>query len=361
MNKLLLSAFAFCATAATAQHAVVPAKDRETTSKEEVVATYYLPKSVFEIEVEAVNKKFKAGPFASDAKRLFGTNAETQDRDAWEITNIRIKQKTEPDPAQHYKVFAPYGSNGSLICLTENEILRGVNLGMDFDGKSGKEKPQTIDTQRKHRKEGRKKDARQDKVQKCKENAFKTNFKYKENDSIPEKGDAQFAYELINNLRMTRADMLQQNSDDVNDFSGVIKSIEREERDLYDLFYGKTCKESARKTFTFAPDREGNNQEICKFSVRNGFEETSEAISVSIKKKNSNSRVSNVSGKTGYVYRIPAMAEVEIKQGKTTVWKGTMEIPQLGITESLPVGFFDKNDLKALFDKETGALLQISK
>ena len=108
-------------------------------------------------------------------------------------------------------------------------------------------------------------------------------------------------------------------------------------------------------------DQEGNNQEVCKFSSRNGFSESSESINISIKKKGSTNRVSNASAKTGYVYRVPAMADVEIKQGKTILWKGTLAIPQLGTTESLPAGFFDKNDIKALFDKETGALLQISK
>lgn len=357
MNKWLLSAFALCATAATAQNAVVPAKDRETNSKDEVVATYYLPKTVFKIEVEAVNKKFKAGPYATDSKRFFGEYAETQDQDSWEVKNIRIRKETEPDPAQHYKVYAPYGSTGSLISLTENEILRGVNLSIGFDNQEKRPPltPELVNIQGKKRKHHKKKDG------KCCKEEFKTNFKYKENDTIPEKGNAQFAYDLINNLRMTKADLLQQNGDDVKDVNAFIKSIEKEEEELYALFYGKQCKEVKTKEFYFSPDREGNNQEICKFSSRDGFSETSESISISIKKKNNASKVSNTSGKTGYVYRIPAMADVEIKQGKTSLWKGTMEIPQLGTTESLPVGFFDKNDLKALFDKETGALLQISK
>ena len=83
MKKFLISTLVICAASAYSQNAVVSVKDRETNSKDEVVASYYLPKTVFEIEIEAVNKKFKAGPFASDAKRYFGTNAESQDKDAW--------------------------------------------------------------------------------------------------------------------------------------------------------------------------------------------------------------------------------------------------------------------------------------
>ena len=356
MNKLLLSTLLICGSAATAQNMVVPAKERETNAKEEVVASYYLPKTVFEIEVEASNKKFKAGPYANDAKRFFGTYAESQDRNSWEVTNIRIKKRTEPDPAQHYKVYATYGSTGSLIALTEDEILRGVNLSLGFDKNPCPKEmnapfPPKGMCDKHHKKH----------MQEPESKEFKTNFKYKENDSIPDKENAQFAFDLINSLRMTRADLLQQNGDDVHDVNAFIHQIEKEEKELTELFFGKYYTENVKMTFTFTPDKEGNNQEICKFSARNGFEEVSESINISIKKKNNASKVSNPSGKSGYVYRIPAIAEIDIKQGKKSIWKGTMEIPQLGTTESLPAGFFDKNDLKALFDKETGALLQISK
>ena len=349
MRKLLLSTLAFCATGVYAQNAVVSVKDKETNSKDEVVASYYLPKTVFEIEIEAVNKKFKAGPYAGDAKRYFGTNADQQDRDAWEVKNVRIKRQTEPDQAQHYKVYASFGSAGSLVSLTEKDILRGVNLPLGFDNTSA----QPACTQPKDREHCKKKED----LCGC---TFNTNFKYKDNDSTPEISNAQFAYDQINSLRSAKADLLQQN-DDVKDIDASVRNIDKEERSLYELFYGKTCMEESRMTLNFSPDKEGNNQEVCKFSSRNGFSESSESINISIKKKGSTNRVSNASAKTGYVYRVPAMADVEIKQGKTILWKGTLAIPQLGTTESLPAGFFDKSDIKALFDKETGALLQISK
>ena len=217
MNKLLLSTLLICGTAATAQNMVVPAKEKEANAKEEVVASYYLPKTIFEIEVEATNKKFKAGPYSSDAKRFFGTYAESQDRNTWEITDIRIRKRTEPDPTQHYKVYAAYGSTGSLISLTENEILRGVNLSLGFDKNScPREMNAPFPPQGKCGKHHRKH------KQETESEEFKTNFKYKENDSIPDKGNAQFAFDLINGLRMTKADLLQQNGDDVKDVNEFI-------------------------------------------------------------------------------------------------------------------------------------------
>lgn len=354
MRKLILPVFALYATVATAQNAVVSVKDKETNSKDDVVASYYLPKTIFDIEVEAVNKSFKAGPYASDAKRYFGTNADLQDKDTWEIKSIRLKSHAEPDPAQHYKVYAAFGSNGSLVSLTEKGILRGVNLSLAMNN-SKEAAPSFNNHQKGERRHHMGKEAKNHNT------GFKTNFKYKENDSTPDVSDAKFAYDLINSLRMAKADLLQQNGEDVKDIKAYLNSIDQEEKALSELFYGKEVVEEKRMTFSFAPDKEGANQEVCKFSARNGFSESSESISITIKKKGSNSRVSNASGKTGYVYRVPATADVEIKHGKNTLWKGTVDIPQLGVTENLPTGFFDKNDLKALFDKETGALLQISK
>lgn len=60
MNKLLLSCISLCiASSVAAQSAVVSAKDKES-AKDEPVASYYLPKTVIEIEVETTHKVFKA-------------------------------------------------------------------------------------------------------------------------------------------------------------------------------------------------------------------------------------------------------------------------------------------------------------
>lgn len=355
MNKFLLSAFLLYATAATSQNAVVSVKDKDSNSKDDAVASYFLPKSVLEIEVVAVNNKFKAGPYANEAKRYFGTSAEQQDKDAWEVKEIRIKQVAEPDPAQRYKVYATSGSTGSLVSLTEKEILLGVNLPLGFSAKQGQEDRENFGNRR------RGKGRHNNMPREMEDSGFRTNFKYKDNDSTAEVSNAEFAYNLINSLRSTRADLIQSDGSDAQNFDAYLKGIDKEEKELSALFFGKTTIETQRATFAFSPDKEGNNQEVCKFSSKNGFSESGEAITISIKKKSVNTKVNNTSGKTGYVYRVPAMADVEIKMGKTVFWKSTLEIPQLGTTESLPAGFFDKNDLKALFDKETGALLQISK
>lgn len=351
MKKILLSAFALAAAAANAQNAVVSAKSGDG-GKDEAVAVYYLPKTVLDVEVVAVNHQFKAGPYASDAKRLFGTAAEMQDRDNWEVKSVNIVRRAEPDQAQRYKVLAGFGTAGSLVSLTEKEILRGVNLPMGFGSSTCAAKPACEAAckgkGRKHREQDEENDG------------FKTNFKYKEGDSVAVKSDADFAFDLINGLRFTRAEMLQQNGDEVKDINAFLHKMEKEEADLNALFFGKTTDKVQKMTFSVSPDKEGN-LEVTKFGSRGGFGDGGDAITLTVKKKVSPTKVNGTGGKNGYVYRVPAMAEVEVKQGKASLWKGTLPVAQLGAVESLPAGFFDKGDLKALFDTETGALLQISK
>jgi len=67
----------------------------------------------------------------------------------------------------------------------------------------------------------------------------------------------------------------------------------------------------------------------------------------------------SASGK-GFVYRVPALTDVEITGNKVTFWTGVINISQLGRLTSLPAGFFDK-DVRAVFDSQSGALLQIGR
>lgn len=357
MNKLLLSCISLCiASSVAAQSAVVSAKDKES-AKDEPVASYYLPKTVIEIEVETTHKVFKAGPYASDSKKYFGTYANMKDEESWEITEIKIKQRSEPDVNNHYKVYAQYGSSASMLSLTDNGILRGVNLPLNFFPLKEEEKEKDFQSVYANTRKGKKK-----KGDDTFSSDFISNFLYIENDSAPKMEAPQFAFNKINTLRTAYNDILTQNSDAINgDISPYLKGIEKQEYELAALFFGKKYKETVTKTFIFYPDKEATNQDLFRFSTKGGFDESGDDVTVTIKRRAFSTRISATSGKSGFIYRVPALADMEIKQGKNILWSGIVEISQLGNTESLPAGFFDKNDMKAVFDPKTGALIQISK
>lgn len=373
MNKLLLSGISLClATNIFAQTDVVNIKDK-VASKDEPITSYYLPKTVLDIEVEVVHNVFKAGPYASDSKKFFGIYANMKDEESWEIKGIKVKQHSEPDGNHHYNVYAPNGSYASCVALTDNGILRGINLPLSFSqnkvemGKcEGRKK-----CEKKHKccemNDGLGKCKNMQKNHKMKtkksySSDFINNYLYTESDSVPKVGGAQFAYNRINSLRMTYNDILNQNSDAItSDLSTFLNEIKRQEFELNALFFGKSNQEKIEKTISFYPDKEATNLDLFQFSTKGGFEESGDDITISIKRKPTTMNMPSRGEKSGFVYRVPVLADIEIMQGKNVLWTGVVEIAQLGNTEKLPAGFFEKNDYKAVFDINTGALLQLSK
>ena len=135
--------------------AVVSAK-RQGVGQRRTVAS--IPaQNLIEIEVETTHKVFKAGPYASDSKKYFGTYANMKDEESWEITEIKIKQRSEPDVNNHYKVYAQYGSSASMLSLTDNGILRGVNLPLNFFPLKEEEKEKDFQSEYANTRKGKKK------------------------------------------------------------------------------------------------------------------------------------------------------------------------------------------------------------
>jgi hypothetical protein len=104
------------------------------------------------------------------------------------------------------------------------------------------------------------------------------------------------------------------------------------------------------------------NQDLFYFSEKQGFSDSGNTVTITLKKKDTgNKTIFSGKGKVGFVYRIPALAGIEVSGNKTVFWTGEINIAQLGRLAYFPVGLFDKNDVKALFDTKSGALLQVGK
>ncbi|MDR1729440.1 MAG: DUF4831 family protein [Prevotellaceae bacterium] len=350
MKKIILQGIClFLTNAIIAQTAVLNVKE-SGSMKEEPVATYFLPRTVLEIEVVATKITRKAGPYSNDAGKYLGTSATIrQDEEIWTITKIDVKQNSEPDAGNQYKVYATAKSNAGFLSLTETGILRGINLPFSIfpEGKNNMHAAR--------RKPG-------EKTKKSKNTPFISNFAIKE-DSLAKKPGAAAAFEQINDLREARQEILVQNNDVLHGEAVklYLREINKRENELTALFNGKEQKETVKRTFTVYPDREVTNQEIFRFSEKQGFSDSGNPVSITLKKRLTGDKsTSSGKEKQGFVYRIPALTDVEIAGNKETFWTGIILISQLGKLTYFPAGFFDK-DVKALFDVQSGTLLQTGK
>ena len=350
MKKTILSGiYLFLTSVIIAQTAVLNVKET-SAMKEEPVAGYFLPRTVLEIEVEATKIIRKAGPYATDARKYLGTPAEIQqNEEIWTINKIDVKQKSEPDAGNQYKVYAAAKSNAAFLSLTETGILRGINLPFSFSAEE---------------KEGRRLNATwKKKPEGKKSSSFISNFIVKE-EGAEKKTDAAIASDQINSLREVRSDILLQHNDVLHGraVEAYLQEIDKREGELVALFNGKEQKETVKRTFIVYPDKEMTNQEIFRFSEKQGFSDSGSAVTITLKKRDvGNKTILSGKDKPGFVYRTPALTEIEIARDKTVFWTGLVNIAQLGKLAYLPAGFFDKNDVRAAFDTKSGALLQIGR
>lgn len=89
---------------------------------------YSLPRTAVVVEVEVSKTKMTPGPYAQYANRLLGLNdVITRSANRYEITDIKIKSFSDPDPDHFYMVSLPDQSAvNRYLSFTESGLLLGL-------------------------------------------------------------------------------------------------------------------------------------------------------------------------------------------------------------------------------------------
>ena len=86
--------------------------------------TYCLPSTVISLEVEAVQERFYAGPYARYAEKYLGVKAGQKDETSFQLTQIRMVPSVEADQSKRYTVFAPKGKiDASFLKLSSAGLV----------------------------------------------------------------------------------------------------------------------------------------------------------------------------------------------------------------------------------------------
>lgn len=100
MKKIIVAAALLMSTAAFAQK-----KGEDPQS----YITYSLPQTTITLEVEAVQEKFYAGPYAKYAEKYLGIKPRQKDETHFQITEIRMTPYVEADQSRRYSLNVPKG------------------------------------------------------------------------------------------------------------------------------------------------------------------------------------------------------------------------------------------------------------
>ncbi len=313
--------------------------------------TYSLPSTVISIDVEAVQEKFYAGPYAKYAEKYLGIKPRMKDENTVQLTQIRMTPLVEPDQTRRYSVDVKKKvEEATLMKLASGGFVTFADAKHgdqtvwrfpteekgDFSGK-GVSSNLTSGSTTLYRKDN-------------KESAY--NRIAVQQDMVIEKTLEQKAAEtaaMILKLRKQRLQIVTGDTDAT--YSGeamgaAIEELTRLENEYMTLFTGYSEKQPQHMTFEVIPDPSKENQMYVAFRMSEAgglvpadnlsgkpvvMEIVPQAFAQPEVKEEKKSK------DVGVYYRIPAACTVKLLDGMDLIFQTRMPIYQLGQESSLPV------------------------
>lgn len=365
------------------------------TNKKTSGVIYALPKNKLEITVEITETHKQKGPFAKYTKLYFNTkNAITKNSTNFRISNISINSKSILDSANIYCINNEDSKIASLINLTPNGFIAGINI-TDYQSEK-------IETEQKNISISKNKlnkfiDYANFSLKSIREIQYDTIYKEVLKDSIIVKVPIikkKEVYKSLQKQAKETADILFLHRDDRNallkgendgnNFPDgealklMIDELNKLEEQYMSLFTGQEIKIKKLYNFEYVPKSSSIDTAIYlfNFSENKGLTKNKLSInknSVFLKVKQNNDLtttskftkniISNNKNKfgafKGIIYRIPQNIVIELVNSGTILYQKELKIAQKGSLNIIPLNLLKNTKIE--FYPQYGSLKRISK
>lgn len=319
---------------------------------------YTLPRTILIVEVEVEKTSHFKGPFSEMAGKYLSLNSVVDsDRIQYKISNVEIREQSEPDPEQVYFIqfpdrLAKESWNLNVLMLPENSLSE-INL-IDKEEKSTESQIKIIDSIVKIRTSDRN----------------GSEFLQIVSDGVKTREEIAREYVLqIKQIRDNKLKLLsgfQEIGYSKESIQFMVQELEKLENEYLDLFRGKLVSEKETIVYKYIPEsfKEGEEVPLFKFSqtlgclelrnpnpgdnvfievVRNGFTFGTSKL------KTINPDGSDIA--SGLYFRMPELADIKMYMNGFELVSKKSTISQFGIIRLLPPGKFN-----AKLDPKTGAM-----
>lgn len=318
------------------------------------VLSYCLPSTVITLEVEAVQEKFYAGPYAKYAEKYLGMKVRQKDETTYQLTQIRMVPFVEADPAKRYTLYSEKGivdasflklSSAGLVSFAdaavggETQWRFPTRTSGDFSGK-GISSNLTSEASVLYKNDR-------------KESAY-NKVSVQQNMIVAksvEKRAAETA-DMILDIRKQRLQIVTGDTDAT--YSGeamaaAIDELTRLENDYITLFTGYSETQTQKMNFEVIPDPARESQRYIAFRLSDtaglvpadnlsGKPVVMEFIPQSIAPvEEPSEKVSKKLPAVYAYYRIPTICTVKLTEGIDILLQSRIPVYQLGIESSIPV------------------------
>lgn len=345
---ILLISIPFIATTVYAQTEVISG----VTRGKDFGVVYTLPKTEIKVDVKVTKITYTPGEFSRYADRYLRlSDVSGEPEEYWELNGVAATSVGVPDSENTYFVKLKDKTVAPLMELTEDGLIKSINVPIEGKQPAAKKEPLTPAKKRLDPKD------------------FLTEEILMANSTAKM---AELTAREIYNIRESRNALVRGQADnmpkDGEQLKLMLTALEEQENAMLELFSGIKQKEEKVFTITLIPNREWDNEIIFRFSRKLGVLATNdlagEPVYFTLKNLNSlpapeESKKKDVSG---VAYNVPGRASVLIMNGKNKLFEDELPVTQFGIVEYLAPALFNKNStIKVTFNPSTGGLIRVDR
>lgn len=355
MRKFILTASLFLSLSSFAQVSLIKlsgAKGSDTG------LSYYLPKTVLYVDIEATKTTIKAGKYARYTEKFLGIkNAPQEDITLFSLDNVTMETYGEPDKNEGYML--QYKSNNTpYIYLTKEGTICSVNMEPheSYKSTSSPAMPQNKIMQR-----------------------FATDNDALLSEEYLMSGSslkmAEVAAKQIYRIRESRQDILMGEAEhmpkDGEALKFMINQLDEKERALTSMFTGNDQKEKVYFRFKVDVAENAESQILFRFSNFFGVVDKNDLsgdpvyinLKVTDRKEHEpvNPKDKKKTEDPGIMYNNPGRAVVSIRMGKKNLISDEFSFTQFGIKNALPASLFENKKVttKVLLDMQNGSVREL--
>jgi len=325
----------------------------QKNSDPEGFITYSLPSTTITLDVEAVQEKFYAGPYAKFAEKYLGIKARQKDETTFQLTEIRMVPLLEADQSRRYSVNVKKGEVDATFLK-----LSTVGLVSFSDANFGDESVWRFPTEVKGDFSGKGVSSNLTSESATLYRNSKTESAYNkvavQQNMVVEKSLEQKAAEtaeMILKLRQQRLQIVTGDTDAT--YSGeamgaAIEEISRLEKEYMTLFVGYSDFQTQKMRFDVVPQQGLESQMYVAFRLSDtaglvpadnlsGKPILMEIVAQDFADPVLSAEMLKNKREVEAYYRIPAICTVKLMDGTNLLLQSRMPVYQLGRESSLPL------------------------
>lgn len=329
----------------------------QVVQENELALVYYFPQTLMDIDITYTIETEEAGPYSRYAEKYLGTtDVITVNSQKAEIISVSVRPRSKADLSRPVKINAEDGANMQLLHILDNGILYGYNLPPYAQASTEDAGVSPAN----HNK------PKQPIVLPLLEEQLKVSTPAQKADAV-----AKLIYRIREAKMYLLSGEIENAPADGDGLEIALKELNKQEKQLVQLFTGKRSKKTVVKTVQYLPTK-SEEKPLLYFSLENGItaEEDASALPIvlnfiarkqvpapAIQTKKNDKKAPVPSP---LLYNLPGTGIYTISYDGVTLLEGTLPVAQFGIAVPLSKNLFSGSKLPTIyFNTETGNIQTI--